>query len=97
MGIFRGRKQSVNTDYRLNYHKSALKFLAKQGKTVQDRISIGLRGIQEIPPEGDISSMKGHEGLYRLRVGTFRVLFRIDHIEKEIYIEAIGSRGDIYK
>lgn len=97
MGILLGRKQNVSTDYKLIYHKSAVKFIAKQEKAVQQRISIGLRGLLEIPPEGDISNMKGHAGLYRLRIGTFRVTFRIDHIEKVIYIEAVGSRGDIYK
>lgn len=87
----------MSTDYKLIYHKSAVKFIAKQEKAVQQRISIGLRGLLEIPPEGDISNMKGHAGLYRLRIGTFGVTFRIDHIEKVIYIEAVGSRGDIYK
>jgi mRNA interferase RelE/StbE len=87
----------VSTDYKLIYHKSAVKFIVKQEKAIQERISIGLRGLLESPPEGDISSMKGHAGLYRLRVGALRVLFHIDHIEKVIYIEAVGSRGDIYK
>ncbi|KAF6509620.1 transposon site-specific recombinase [Geobacillus stearothermophilus] len=40
--------------------------------------------------------MKGQDGLYRLRIGTYRVLFRIDHDERIIYIEAIGNRGDVY-
>lgn len=54
-------------------------------------------GLLEIPPEGDIKSMKGYTDLYRLRVGTFRILFEINHDEKVIYIQAIGNRGDIYK
>ncbi|WP_397548117.1 type II toxin-antitoxin system RelE/ParE family toxin [Rossellomorea yichunensis] len=35
--------------------------------------------------------------LYRLRVGTFRVIFDINHDEKVIYIQAVGNRSDIYK
>jgi len=41
--------------------------------------------------------MKGCAGFYRLRLETFRLLFRIDQQEKVIYIEVIGSRGDVYK
>lgn len=89
--------QNVSSDYKLIYHKSALKFIAKQEKSVQERIAEGLKGLLEIPPEGDIKTMKGYTDLYRLRIGTFRVLFDIDHNEKIIYIQAIGNRGDIYK
>lgn len=95
--MYQGRKQNVSSDYKLIYHKSALKFISKQEKSVQKRIAEGLKGLLEIPPEGDIKSMKGYTELYRLRVGTFRVLFEINHDEKVIYIQAIGNRGDIYK
>ncbi|ESU72927.1 plasmid stabilization system [Geobacillus kaustophilus GBlys] len=56
----------------------------------------GLQGLLAIPPQGDIKKLKGQDGLYRLRIGTYRVLFRIDHDERIIYIEAIGNRGDVY-
>ncbi|HDX9708026.1 TPA: type II toxin-antitoxin system RelE/ParE family toxin [Bacillus thuringiensis] len=79
----------MNSDYKLIYHKSAVKFIAKQEK--------GLKGLLAIPPEGDIKSMKGYTDLYRLRVGTFRILFEINHDEKVKHIQAIGNRGDIYK
>ncbi|EEM68431.1 Plasmid stabilization system [Bacillus thuringiensis serovar andalousiensis BGSC 4AW1] len=74
-----------------------MKFIAKQEKGIQKRIVEGLKELLEIPPEGDIKSMKGYTDLYRLRVGTFRILFEINHDEKVIYIQAIGNRGDIYK
>ena len=57
--------QSVNSDYKLFYHKSAVKFIAKLEKTSQVRIVTGLKGLLSIPPEGDIKSLKGHTGLYR--------------------------------
>lgn len=87
----------MNSDYKLIYHKSAVKFIAKLDKSSQERIIAGLRGLLSIPPEGDIKSLKGHNGLYRLRIGSFRVIFNIDHQEQVVYIEAIGNRGDIYK
>lgn len=91
------RMQSMNSNYELSYHKAALKFLAKQEQSVQERISEGVSGLLKIPPEGDIRLMKGYRELYRLRVGTFRVLFEVDHNERIIYIQAIGNRGDVYK
>ena len=84
--MYQGRKGSVSSDYKLIYHKSALKFIVKQEKSIQKRIAEGLKGLLEVPPEGEIKSMKGYEELYRLRIGTFRILFNINHDEQIIYI-----------
>jgi len=73
-----------------------VKFIAKQEKGIQIRIAEGLKELLEIPPEGDIKGMKGYTDLYRLRVGTFRILFEINRDEKVIYIQAIGNCVDIY-
>lgn len=87
----------MNSGYRLIYHRDTVKFIAKQDKAVQERIANGLKGLLSIPPRGDIKPMKGYQGLYRLRIGNYRVLFEIQHDEKVIYIQAIASRGEIYK
>lgn len=87
----------MNSDYKLIYHKSSVKFIAKQDKSSQERIAAGLIGLLNIPPEGDIKPLKGYIGLYRLRIGHYRILFNVDHEEGIIYIQAIGNRGDIYK
>jgi mRNA interferase RelE/StbE len=86
----------VSLDYKLIYHKDAVKFLAKQEKAAQERIAQGLKGLLVIPPHGDIKPMKGRQGLYRLRIGSYRILFEIQHKEKIIYIQAIDFRGSIY-
>jgi len=87
----------VSSGYKLTYHKDSVKFIAKQEKQIQERIAQGLKGLHSIPPEGEIKSMKGYTGLYRLRIGTLRVLFEINHDEKMIYVRAINFRGGIYK
>lgn len=87
----------MNSGYKLIYHKSALKFIAKLDKPTQTRISNALRGLTISPPEGDIRRLKGYVNLYRLRIGTYRVIFEANHQEETVYIEAIGNRGDIYK
>lgn len=46
--------QNVNLAYKLIYRKEAVKFLSKQGKEVQERIAIALKGLLHIPPQGDI-------------------------------------------
>ena len=41
--------------------------------------------------------MSGHENLYRLRVGTFRVLYTIIGDLLIVRVLDIGNRGDVYK
>lgn len=87
----------MNSGYKLTYHRDAVKFISKQEKAVQERIVQGLSSLLNDPPTGDIKRMKGYIGLYRLRIGTLRVLFEINHPEKIVYIRAIDSRGGVYK
>ena len=53
--------------------------------------------IYGLPDAGDIKVMKGHEGLYRLRVGDIRILYTMEEEILTIYVIEIGNRGDIYK
>ena len=87
----------MNSGYRLIYHRDAVKSIAKQEKANQERIAQGFKGLLANPPCGDIKPMKGRQGLYRLRIGSYRVLFEIQHSEKVIYIRSVDFRGGIYK
>ena len=81
---------------KVQYAKSALKFLAKLDKRSISRIRAAIDGLTRIPPEGDIKTLKGYEaGFMRLRVGSWRVIYRVE--DDTLYIVAIGNRGDIYK
>lgn len=84
----------------IKYSKKSLKFLARLDKKTADRILNGIRGLAGSPPQGDIQIMKGYsDGRKRLRIGTFRVIFRFD-VNNQIEVLCIldiGNRGDIYK
>ena len=41
--------------------------------------------------------MSGHIGLFRLRVGTYRVLYTIENDVLIVRVLDIGNRGDVYK
>ena len=79
---------------KIQIDKPAMKFLAKQPKPQQERL---LRAIYKLPTEGDIKAMVGHNGLYRLRVGDYRVLFTVENAILTVRVLQIGNRGDVYK
>ncbi|MBO2945212.1 type II toxin-antitoxin system RelE/ParE family toxin [Paenibacillus sp. F411] len=86
----------MSLTYQLTFNRDAVKFVAKQERAVQERIRKSLLGLTVRPPVGDIRPMKGYDKRFRLRVGSYRILFEINHQEQVIYILTIDNRGDIY-
>ena len=79
--------------YKINFEKAAQKFLDKQSKPQRLRLYMA---IYKLPDGTDIKKLKGQE-FYRLRVGSYRVLYTIDNRSKVVTIENIDNRGDVYK
>lgn len=86
----------MNSTYQLTLSRDAVKFLAKQEKIIQQRIRKALLGLAFRPPIGDIKLMKGFEKRFRLRVGSYRVLFEVDQREQIVFILTVDNRGDVY-
>ena len=85
---------------RIVYSKSAIKFLSKLDQKSVTRIREAIAGLTHNPPEGDIKPMQGFsDGRKRLRVGAWRVIYRLDRdgMVEILFIIDIGNRGDIYK
>lgn len=84
----------------IRYSKDAIKFLKKLDKKSVERIRNAIIGLTYKPPLGDIKTMQGEkDGKQRLRVGSWRILFKygIDGSVEILFIIEIGNRGDIYK
>lgn len=80
--------------YRVIIDKPAMKFLQKQPRQQQERL---LKAIYQLPDVGDIKPMSGHDNLYRLRVGSYRVIYTVENEILFVRVMTIGNRGDIYK
>lgn len=84
----------------IRYSKDAIKFLSKLDKKSVTRIREAIAGLAQTPPVGDIKTMQGYnDGRMRLRVGSWRVIYRRTNEEtvEIIFVIDIGNRGDIYK
>lgn len=80
--------------WRIVIEKPALKFLQKQPLPQRERL---LKAIYGLPDVGDVKPMAGHENLFRMRVGTYRVLYSIEHDVLIVRVLNAGNRGDVYK
>lgn len=75
---------------KIQYSKEALKFLKKQDRPTKIRITNAINNL----PSGDVAKLQGRSG-YRLRVGSYRIIFTTDGIV--LMIEKIDNRGQVYK
>lgn len=82
--------------YTVVIEKPAEKFIVKLPKPEKERI---LKAIYHLPEGNDIRELKGHKnkGLYRLRVGDYRIIYAVDNGKLIICVVDAGNRGDIYK
>lgn len=80
--------------YQIIIEKPAKKFLDKLPLHEKRRI---LFAIEQLPHVGDIKKMQGQKDYYRLRVGSYRIIYTVDNGKLIVRIVAAGNRGDIYK
>ncbi len=80
-------------------HKRAARYLKSLPEFQRQRIKQSLRELEDgVTDKVDVKSMAGEwKGYYRMRIGDIRVIFWIDHKLKTIYVDHIGSRGDVYR
>lgn len=80
--------------YEIKIRKPALKFILKQPPKQQTRL---FEAIYQLPDGTDIVPMKGDPGFFRLRVGSYRIVYSVDNGKLIVDVIDANNRGDIYK
>ena len=87
------------TSYKIKFDKKAIKFM-KENRMVGLKFYEAFTEISKdtkIISLYDVKNLKGIKDIKRLRIGSYRALFKIINDELIILVINIGSRGDIYK
>lgn len=84
--------------YRVLLHRNAAKVYEKLDEKTVARINKNIDTLKGNPFYGkNIKRLRGElQGRYRLRVGGYRIVYRVDEGEKAVVIENIGLRGNVY-
>lgn len=74
------------------------KRIAKLEPIMRQRVIAAIDALAENPrPAGkQIKHFTGIAKGYRLRVGSFRVIYAVNDAQKEVRVIDVGYRGDIY-
>ena len=79
--------------YQIILKKKAKKFIDHLPLNEKKRL---VAAIERLPNGEDITRLKGHHDLFRLRIADYRVLYTVDHGRLIIYVVDAGNRGQIY-
>lgn len=88
------------TKYRIFFSKKAHKFLLKQDNRAIEKIINEISDLENFPfftLQHDMVKLKGKKDYYRFRIGEFRVIFRIDKENKNIFVDKVDLRKYAYK
>ena len=83
--------------YRVHLLDAASKDLARLDKPVARRIVERVHWLEENLEDTTLEALTGElDGLFKLRIGDYRVVYELIHDEQLIMIHAIGHRREIY-
>jgi len=83
--------------FEINLDKQPTKFLKNCENILFTRITSKLRALKDNPVPHDAKRIVGYElPTFRVRIGKYRVLYRINHETKIIIVVNIDNRENIY-
>lgn len=82
--------------YTLRIKREAEKELQSLPREVFARVNAAILALRENPRPPGVEKLAGGEG-WRIRVGSYRVLFEIDEATKEVTIYRVRHRREVYR
>jgi mRNA interferase RelE/StbE len=83
--------------YEVEFAASVRKDLRRLPREVVSRVMARIAGLASDPYPQRARQVHGAERLYRVRVGDYRVLYRVDAAHRRVTIAHVGHRRDVYR
>jgi mRNA interferase RelE/StbE len=83
--------------YRLVLTRAARKDLDRLPSEVLERADPLILALAENPRPFGSEKLQGFENLYRLRVGTYRIIYEIDKATSVVTIAKVQHRKSVYR
>ena len=83
--------------YTIEFTASALREFKALERAVQRRIAAHINTLAQQPFPPGLKKLQGGQDLYRIRVGDYRVIYRVEGKRVAIVVIKIGHRRDVYR
>ena len=82
--------------FAIDYDKQPLKFLKNQDKHIIQRIMDKIDELSNNPIPHNAIAIVGEHGVYRIRIGDYRAIYRINYQLNNIIIVKLDKRERAY-
>lgn len=83
--------------WRIELAGQAERQLRKLALPVRERIAQAIDGLEADPFGGDVKKLAGSEQLWRLRVGSYRIVYEIHKGRLVVLVIRIADRREAYR
>jgi len=80
----------------VSYSNRSKKFLRKADKVIVKRVIEKIEKLRENPVIHDTKTVEGSKGLFRVRVGDYRILYEVDYKNNLLGIIKIDKKPRVY-
>jgi mRNA interferase RelE/StbE len=82
---------------KIEFGTKALKFLSKLDRDGKERVFERIKELGNDPFPSDVKKIKGEWDVYRIRIGAFRVLYKIISKNDTILVFRVDKRSRVYR
>jgi len=83
--------------YSVALDTAARRDLAKLERAIGTRVSKAIDALEEEPRPSGCLKLAGQRQHYRVRVGTYRIVYRVDDNAHLVTVERIQHRREVYR
>jgi mRNA interferase RelE/StbE len=83
--------------YKIIFKPAAQRDFGKLQRPVQKRIASKIEALGADPRPSGSLKLQGAADIYRVRVGSYRILYAVGDTERLVVIARIKHRGDVYE
>jgi mRNA interferase RelE/StbE len=84
-------------NYKIEISATAEKKIRKLSRENQIHVLRAIEGLAGEPHPPGSRKLRGYEDVYRIRTGTFRILYSVEKARVLIIILKVGHRKEIYR
>ena len=82
--------------YRVEFTRSAERSFDRLSKAVKDRLRSRVRALADNPRPPVVEKLTGRANDYRIRVGDYRIVYRVRDEVLIVLVIEVGHRRDVY-
>ncbi|TXD32083.1 type II toxin-antitoxin system RelE/ParE family toxin [Lujinxingia vulgaris] len=82
--------------YDIEFSTAAARSLRKLDPHIQRRLVPAIEALADDPRPHGVKKLKGHEDLWRIRVGDYRIIYEIEDAKLIIYVLHVANRKNAY-